>query len=53
MAHSWRRKGLSFGKRPDDVARLESGLERVGGTGGRRRRPAGGEEGGIEWGPAG
>lgn len=53
VAHSWRRKGLSFGKRPDDVARLESGLERVGGTGGRRRRPAGGEEGGIEWGPAG
>lgn len=30
-AHSWRRKGLSFGKPPDDVAGPESGPEGVGG----------------------
>lgn len=50
-AHSWLRKGLSFGKRPDDVAGLESGLEGVGGRAeGSGRR---GEEGGIEWGTRG
>ena len=40
-AHSWRRKGLSFGKRLDDVAGLESGLAgwgRAEGGGGRRGR---------------
>lgn len=40
-ARSWQRKGLSFGKRPDDVAGLESGL----GVGGRKAAEAGGERG--------